>query len=68
MITTGMSVQERESISGILQTVQAHIQLLESFREDHSGKASSVREKAEETFQHRYMVALLSQLLTKFEY
>ncbi|KAI6674070.1 hypothetical protein NL676_001976 [Syzygium grande] len=51
----GVSVQERESISGILQTVQAHIQLLESFREDHSGKASSVREKAEETFQHRYM-------------
>ncbi|KAI3434029.1 Kinesin motor domain-containing protein [Psidium guajava] len=51
----GVSVQEREFISGILQTVQAHMQLLESFREDHSGKASSVREKAEETFQHRYM-------------
>lgn len=51
----GASEQERESISGILETVQAHIQLLESFHEDHSSKASSVREKAEETFQHRYM-------------
>lgn len=63
MIITGVSEQERESISGILETVQAHIQLLESFHEDHSSKASSVRDKAEETFQHSYMVILPLSLI-----
>lgn len=52
----GVSVQERKSISGILTTVKAHSSTIESLREDHSGEAASINEKAQETFQQRYMV------------
>ncbi|GKV38905.1 hypothetical protein SLEP1_g46758 [Rubroshorea leprosula] len=50
-----VSELKQESISGILDRVQAHTKTLETFKSDHSCQASSVREKAEETFQQRYM-------------
>ncbi|QHN81754.1 uncharacterized protein DS421_20g689690 [Arachis hypogaea] len=49
-----MSAQERESISGMLDVVKTHSNTLETFREDHAGQASSIEEKARETFQQHY--------------
>ncbi|KAL4275651.1 hypothetical protein AHAS_Ahas20G0128500 [Arachis hypogaea] len=51
---TIMSAQERESISGMLDVVKTHSNTLETFREDHAGQASSIEEKARETFQQHY--------------
>jgi kinesin family protein 11 len=51
-----VSEQERGHISGILETVKAHANSLEIFREDHSGQAESIEEKARETFGQQYMV------------
>ncbi|GLT62689.1 hypothetical protein SLA2020_353070 [Shorea laevis] len=50
-----VSKQEQEAISGILDTVKAHTKTLETFQNDHSCQATSIRERAEETFQQRYM-------------
>ncbi|KAJ0028790.1 hypothetical protein Pint_36047 [Pistacia integerrima] len=49
------SQQEQTSISGILDGVKAHEKTLELFRGSHSGQAASINEKAQETFQQRYM-------------
>ncbi|KAK9290806.1 hypothetical protein L1049_008984 [Liquidambar formosana] len=56
----GVSEQERGSISGILTAVGAHASTLEILRVDHSGQAASINEKAQETFQQRYMQASTS--------
>ncbi|XP_030926949.1 kinesin-like protein KIN-5C [Quercus lobata] len=50
-----VSEQEQGSISGIFEIVKAHTNSLQSFREDHSGQAVSIEEKARETFQQQYM-------------
>lgn len=55
-VATGVSEQEQGSIFGIFEIVKAHTNSLQSFREDHSGQAVSIEEKARETFQQRYMV------------
>ncbi|XP_061353443.1 kinesin-like protein KIN-5C [Gastrolobium bilobum] len=49
-----MSEQERESISGVLNVVKTHANTLETFREYHSGQATSIEEKAREIFQQQY--------------
>ncbi|KAK2400965.1 kinesin protein KIN-5D [Trifolium repens] len=49
-----MSVQERGSISGMLNVVKTHVDTLETFREDHSGLTNSIEEKSRETFQQKY--------------
>ncbi|KAJ1379844.1 P-loop containing nucleoside triphosphate hydrolase [Sesbania bispinosa] len=49
-----MSVHERESISGMLNVVKTHVNTLETFREDHSGQAASIEERAREIFQQQY--------------
>lgn len=54
---TGMDEQERESISGILEVIKAQSTTLETFREDHSGQAASIEERARDTFQNQYMVS-----------
>lgn len=55
-VATGVSEQEQGSISGILEIVKVHTNSLQSFREDHSGQAASIEEKAQETFQQQFMV------------
>lgn len=50
-----VSEQEQGSISGILEIVKVHTNSLQSFREDHSGQAASIEEKAQETFQQQFM-------------
>lgn len=56
LIAAGVSEQERTSVSGILEVVKAHANSLEILREDHSGQAACIEEKARETFQQQYMV------------
>jgi kinesin family protein 11 len=51
-----MDEKERESISGILEVIKAQSTTLETFREDHSGQAASIEERARDTFQNQYMV------------
>ncbi|CAI0462327.1 unnamed protein product [Linum tenue] len=51
----GMSAQERESVSGILGTVESHTKTLETFREGHSGQAAVMEKKSQETFQQHFM-------------
>lgn len=53
---TGVSEQEQGITSGILDTVKAHGKSLETFQDDHSSQATSIRQRAEETFQQRYLV------------
>ncbi|XP_022744590.1 kinesin-like protein KIN-5C [Durio zibethinus] len=50
-----MSEQEQGIMSGILESVKAHGKNLETFQDDHSSQATSIKQRAEETFQHRYM-------------
>ncbi|KAK7268018.1 hypothetical protein RIF29_20700 [Crotalaria pallida] len=50
-----ISVQERESISCMLNVIKTHANTLETFRGDHSSQATSIEEKARETFQQHYM-------------
>ncbi|XWS56012.1 hypothetical protein CRYUN_Cryun09bG0050000 [Craigia yunnanensis] len=50
-----MSEQEHGSTSRILDSVKAHCKSLETFQDDHSSQATSIKQIAEETFQHRYM-------------
>lgn len=54
--TVGMSEQERGSIHEVIDTVKAHGKTMEAFQEDHSCQAASIKEKAQETFQQRFMV------------
>ncbi|XP_045809154.1 kinesin-like protein KIN-5C [Trifolium pratense] len=49
-----MSVQERGSISGMLNVVKTHVDTLETFREDHSGLTTSIEENSREIFQQKY--------------
>ncbi|CAI8602433.1 unnamed protein product [Vicia faba] len=49
-----MSIQERDSISDVLNVVKAHANTLETFREDHSGLATSIEEKSREICQQQY--------------
>ncbi|XP_038688235.1 kinesin-like protein KIN-5C isoform X1 [Tripterygium wilfordii] len=49
-----VSDQERESISGICEAVQAHANTIKVFREEHSDQSRSIETKAQETFQERY--------------
>ncbi|XP_021892543.1 kinesin-like protein KIN-5C [Carica papaya] len=51
----GMSEQERGSIHEVIDTVKAHGKTMEAFQEDHSCQAASIKEKAQETFQQRFM-------------
>lgn len=59
-LATGTSQQEQTSISGILDGVKAHEKTLDQFRGNHAGQAASINEKAQETFQQRYMVGFLT--------
>ncbi|XP_024636081.1 kinesin-like protein KIN-5C isoform X2 [Medicago truncatula] len=49
-----MHVQERDSVSGMLNVVKTHVNTLETFREDHSRIATSIEEKASEICQKQY--------------
>ncbi|XP_024019672.1 kinesin-like protein KIN-5C [Morus notabilis] len=51
----GVSEQERGSISEVMETVRAHSSTLETVREEHSGHATCIEEKARETFLDNYM-------------
>ncbi|XVE75941.1 hypothetical protein DITRI_Ditri12bG0132500 [Diplodiscus trichospermus] len=51
-----MSEQEQGITSGILDSVTAHGKSLETFQDDHSNQATSIKQRADKTFQHRYMV------------
>ena len=55
-VFTGVSDVERGSVSKILDAVKAHANVLETFREDHSGKSAAIEDRAQETFEQRYMV------------
>jgi kinesin family protein 11 len=57
-----MSVQERGSISGMLNVVKTHVDTLETFREDHSGLTTSIEEKSRETFQQMYRVGFFHSI------
>ncbi|XWS43399.1 hypothetical protein CRYUN_Cryun16bG0100100 [Craigia yunnanensis] len=50
-----MSEQEQGIMSGILDSVKAHGKSLETFQDDHSSQATYIKQRAEETFQQRYM-------------
>ncbi|GMI96676.1 hypothetical protein like AT2G36200 [Hibiscus trionum] len=50
-----MSEQEQGVTRGIVDSIKAHSKSLETFRDDHSSQASSIKQRAEETFQQRYM-------------
>ncbi|XVF55755.1 hypothetical protein PTKIN_Ptkin06aG0062300 [Pterospermum kingtungense] len=50
-----VSEQEQGITSGILDTVKAHDKSLRIFEDDHSSQATSIKQRAEETFQQRYM-------------
>ncbi|XP_028784778.1 kinesin-like protein KIN-5C [Neltuma alba] len=49
-----LDVKERETICGMLGVVKTHTNTLETFREDHTGQADSIKEKARETFGQQY--------------
>ncbi|XP_039042768.1 kinesin-like protein KIN-5C [Hibiscus syriacus] len=49
-----MSVQEQGITRGIVDSIKAHSKSLETFQDDHSSQASSIKQSAEETFEQRY--------------
>ncbi|KAJ6425584.1 hypothetical protein OIU84_026208 [Salix udensis] len=51
----GLSEEEQGSVSKILEAVKAHSNTLEIFREDHSGEAAAIDDRAKETFDQQYM-------------
>lgn len=53
---TGASEQEQASIAEVLDDVKTHEKTINLFRESHSGQLASMKVKALETFQQRYMV------------
>ncbi|KAG6744026.1 hypothetical protein POTOM_052734 [Populus tomentosa] len=50
-----VSEVEQGSVSKILEAVKAHSNTLETFREDHSGEAAAIDDRAKETFEQQYM-------------
>ncbi|RID61728.1 hypothetical protein BRARA_E00857 [Brassica rapa] len=50
-----MSEDEKVSVSQILENVKIHEKSLESFQQDHCCQARCIEDKAQETFQQRYM-------------
>ncbi|GMI71066.1 hypothetical protein like AT2G36200 [Hibiscus trionum] len=50
-----MSEQAQGITLGIVDSIKAHSKSLETFQDDHSSEASSIKQRAEETFQQRYM-------------
>nr|VDC70204.1 unnamed protein product [Brassica rapa] len=50
-----MSEDEKVSVSQILENVKTHEKSLESFQQDHCCQARCIEDKAQETFQQRYM-------------
>ncbi|XP_022767048.1 kinesin-like protein KIN-5C [Durio zibethinus] len=50
-----ISEQVQGITSGILDSVKAHGKSLEAFQDNHSSQATSIKKRAEETFQQRYM-------------
>ncbi|KAJ4830125.1 Kinesin-like protein KIN-5C [Turnera subulata] len=50
-----VSEQEQGSVSSILDSVKAHSNTLETFREDHSGQAAAIDKKSHETFEQQYL-------------
>ncbi|KAI5560825.1 hypothetical protein POPTR_016G077800v4 [Populus trichocarpa] len=50
-----VSEEEQGSVSKILEAVKAHSNTLETFREDHSGEAAAIDDRAKETFEQQYM-------------
>nr|VDD15046.1 unnamed protein product [Brassica rapa] len=51
----GMSEDEKVFVSQILENVKTHEKSLESFQHDHCCQARCIEDKAQETFQQRYM-------------
>ncbi|KAJ8754766.1 hypothetical protein K2173_012155 [Erythroxylum novogranatense] len=49
------SEQERRTVSGILEAVQSHAKTIDVLRDNHSGQAAAIEDKAKETFEQRYM-------------
>ncbi|XP_039030627.1 kinesin-like protein KIN-5C [Hibiscus syriacus] len=49
------SEQEHGITRGIMDSISAHSKSLETFQDDHSSQASSMKQRAEETFQQIYM-------------
>ncbi|CAH2059112.1 unnamed protein product [Thlaspi arvense] len=50
-----MSEDEKASVSQILENVKTHGKTLESFQQDHCCQTRCIEDKAQETFQQRYM-------------
>ena len=57
---SGMSEGEKVFVSEILKNVKTHEKSLESFQHDHCCQARCIEDKAQETFQQRYMVSCFS--------
>ncbi|CAN1303097.1 Kinesin-like protein KIN-5C, partial [Linum perenne] len=53
--SSDMSAKERESVSGIVTTTETHTKTLDLLRKDHSGQATVMEKKTQETFQERFM-------------
>ncbi|GAY33075.1 hypothetical protein CUMW_005500 [Citrus unshiu] len=54
-LISSASEQEQASIAEVLDDVKAHEKTINLFRESHSAQSASIKEKAQETFQQRYM-------------
>lgn len=63
-----MSEDEKVSVSQILDNVKTHEKALQSFQQDHCCKARCIEDKAQETFQQRYMVSCFSRPLFVFTF
>ncbi|KAK8553977.1 hypothetical protein V6N13_072899 [Hibiscus sabdariffa] len=50
-----MSEEEQGITRGIVDSLKAHSKSLETFQDDHSSQASSIKQRTDETFQQRYM-------------
>lgn len=66
-LATGVYKEERECISGLLEAARDHSNTIETFREDHSGQAVSIENKAQETFLNQYMVGFSVILPSRIE-
>ncbi|KAK1408457.1 hypothetical protein QVD17_40247 [Tagetes erecta] len=51
----GTSQKEREAVHGILDTTKAQTIFLESLQKDHSTQSGAIQQKAQDTFQQKYM-------------
>ncbi|XXG62760.1 hypothetical protein AAC387_Pa05g1072 [Persea americana] len=50
-----LTEQERESVSGIIQAVEAHTGTLQKLQESHLACAAEMEQRAKDTFEDRYM-------------